>query len=201
LIFPQFADNPDNWLIDELTDEERKQLAYITFGVDYGESTSHTVFVASGISRGAKRLYALAEHKRQSTGVSPDQIEREFVAFVRDVMTLYPGVRLTYAFCDHPETITNGIDAALRKEGIPVRAITAKKEEINTRIYAQDKMLNLGIMKVLKRCPNLVHSLKNQVWDPEKQEDTRLDNDPDVADVADAWEYSWEAFIDEIGVR
>jgi len=201
LIFPQFADNPDNWLIDELSDEERKQLAYITFGVDYGESTSHTVFVASGISRGAKRLYALAEHKRQSTGVSPDQIEREFVAFVRDIMALYPGVRLTYAFCDHPETITNGIDAALRKEGLPVRAITAKKEEINTRIYAQDKMLNLGIMKVLRRCPNLVHSLKNQVWNPKKQEDERLDDTPDIADVADAWEYSWQALIDELGVR
>jgi len=47
----------------------------------------------------------------------------------------------------------------------------------------------------------LVHSLKNQVWNQTKQEDTRLDNNPDVADVADAWEYSWEAFIDEIGVR
>jgi hypothetical protein len=119
---------------------------------------------------------------------------------VKDVQKLYPAIRLTYAFCDHPETITNGIDTALRKAGLPVRAITAKKEEITTRIYAREKMLNLGIYKVLRRCPLLIHSLRNQVWDV-KLEDTRLDSDPEIADIGDADEYSWEAFIDELGVR
>lgn len=48
----------------------------------------------------------------------------------------------------------------------------------------------------------LIFSLKNQVWDESKKgADVRLDNNPDIADVADAWEYSFEAFIDEIGVR
>ena len=120
---------------------------------------------------------------------------------VRDVMRLYPGVRLTYAFCDHPETITNGINKRIRKEKLPVVAVTAIKEEINTRIYAQEKMLNLGIIKIHRRCPMLIHSLSNQVWDEKKQTDTRLDVNPDVADIADAWEYSWMNFIDEIGVR
>ena len=77
----------------------------------------------------------------------------------------------------------------------------AQKEEIRTRIYAQEKLLNREQMQIMEECRGLIYSLSNQAWDPAKQEDTRLDNDPDVADVADAWEYSWESFIDEIGVR
>lgn len=201
VIFRQFADNPSNWLIDELTESEMRSLRFITFGVDYGENKSHTVFVATGFNRSASSIYALAERKLDSKGIDPVAIENAFVDFVRDVMRLYPGVRLTYAFCDHPETITNGINKRLQKERLPLVAVTARKEEINTRIYAQDKMLNLGIMKIHKRCPMLVHSLSNQVWDEKKTGDVRLDNDPDIADIADAWEYSWQPFIDEIGVR
>lgn len=201
LIFGQFADNPDNWVIDELSRDELEELKFITFGIDYGENTSNTAFIASGLSKGARNLYALAEHKLESTGVDPATIEDEFVGFVRGVMGLYPGIRLTYAFCDHPETITNGIAIRLRKERLPVSAVTANKEEINTRIYAQEKLLNLGKVKILKRCQNLINSLKNQVWDPKSLEDKRLDDTPEIADIADAWEYSWEEFIDELGVR
>lgn len=201
LIFGQFADNPHNWIIGELTEEEKNALKFITFGVDYGENTSHTVFIATGLTRSASQVYALAERKLDSKGVDPAAIEDAFVDFVRDVMRLYPGVRLTYAFCDHPETITNGINKRIRKEKLPVVAVTAIKEEINTRIYAQEKMLNLGIIKIHRRCSMLIHSLSNQVWDEKKQTDTRLDVNPDVADIADAWEYSWMNFIDEIGVR
>jgi PBSX family phage terminase large subunit len=201
VIFRQFADNPSNWLIDELTESEMRSLRFITFGVDYGENKSHTVFVATGFNRNASSIYALAERKLDSKGIDPVAIENAFVDFVRDIMRLYPGVRLTYAFCDHPETITNGINKRLQKERLPLVAVTARKEEINTRIYAQDKMLNLGIMKIHKRCPMLVHSLSNQVWDEKKTGDVRLDNNPDIADIADAWEYSWQPFIDEIGVR
>ncbi len=201
IIFGQFANNTQNWIIDELTEEEKNALKFITFGVDYGENTSHTVFIATGLTRSAGQVYALAERKLDSKGVDPAAIEDAFVDFVRDVMRLYPGVRLTYAFCDHPETITNGINKRIRKEKLPVVAVTAIKEEINTRIYAQEKMLNLGIIKIHRRCSMLIHSLSNQVWDEKKQTDTRLDVNPDVADIADAWEYSWMNFIDEIGVR
>ena len=95
----------------------------------------------------------------------------------------------------------NGIAKALNQRRLPVQAVMAQKEEIRTRIYAQEKLLNREQMQIMEECRGLIYSLSNQAWDPAKQEDTRLDNDPDVADVADAWEYSWEAFIDEIGVR
>ncbi|MEA4811167.1 MAG: hypothetical protein VB108_01200 [Anaerolineaceae bacterium] len=197
LIFGQFADNSSKWIVDKAPDD----LQFITYGVDYGENTSHTVFVCTGIRRGARGIVALAEHKLNSKGIRPDQIEAEFVAFVKAQMDAYPRVRHTYAWCDHPETITNGIDAALHRAGLPVRAVTAQKEEINTRIYAQERMLNTGKLSILSSCPKLIYSLQNQVWDETKAGDVRLDNDPDVNDVCDSFEYSWEAFIDDLGVR
>ncbi len=201
VIFRQFAENPDNWIVDTIPND----LEYITFGLDFGESTSHTVFVATGIRRAARGIIALDDFKLESKGVSPDVIEREFVVFAQRVMECYPGIRLTYAWGDHPETIVNGIAIAVKKAKLPLVVIPAKKEEIVTRIYAQEKMLNLHLMSIMRRCTLLIHSLKNQVWDEKRKDkngkNIRLDNNPNIADVADAWEYSFEAFIDEIGVR
>jgi len=202
VIFRQFADDPSRWVIDKLGTDDLRSIQYITFGIDFGDGTSHTIFVATGIRHGARGIIALDEYKIPSKGVSPDRIEEEFVTFVQRVMNEYPGVRLTYAFCDRPETIVNGIRNAVEKARIPLKVVMAQKEEINTRIYAQEKMLNLGLIKILSKCQMLIFSLKNQVWDETKKgADVRLDNNPDIADVADAWEYSFEAFIDEIGVR
>ncbi len=201
VIFRQFADDSEGWLIDnELNPDTIKQIAYITFGVDFGESTSHTVFVATGILRRGAGIIALDERKLSSKGISPDKIEREFIDFVQQVHKEFPDIRLSYAFCDHPETIINGLNVALRKANIPISAVMADKEEINTRIYAQEKMLNLGLLKIRRKCTKLVFSLQNQTWD-EKHTDQRLDENPDINDIADAFEYSWEAWIDDIGVR
>ena len=201
VIFRQFADDPEGWLIDnELNPDTIKQIAYITFGVDFGESTSHTVFVATGILRRGAGIIALDERKLSSKGISPDKIEREFIDFVQQVHKEFPDIRLSYAFCDHPETIINGLNIALRKANIPISAVMAAKEKINTRIYAQEKMLNLGLLKIRRKCTKLVFSLQNQTWD-EKHTDQRLDENPDINDIADAFEYSWEAWIDDIGVR
>lgn len=197
LIFRQFADNPDKWIVKKAPED----LQFVTYGLDFGENHSHTVFVATGIRRGGRGVVALMEHKLKSKGVDPSRIEGEFVDFVIKGMEKYKGLRHTYAFCDHPETIMNGIAKALNQKRLPVQAVMAQKEEIRTRIYAQEKLLNREQMQIMEECRGLIYSLSNQAWDPAKQEDTRLDNDPDVADVADAWEYSWEAFIDEIGVR
>lgn len=200
VIFRQFADNPERWIIkeDEL-DELKKEIKFITFGIDFGESVSHTVFVATGIMRNRGGIIALDEFKLPSKGVSPDRIEAEFIRFVKQVQERFHGIRLTYAFCDHPETIVNGIDKALRREGLNVSAVMARKEEINTRIFAQEKMLNTHKMRISERCKNIIFSLKNQTWD-DKHPDTRLDNNPDIADWGDGFEYSWAEFINEIGV-
>lgn len=201
VIFRQFADDSSRWVAETLSDEDKKEIKYITFGIDFGENTSHTVFIATGIRSGARGIVALDEKKLLSKGIAPDKIEREFIDFVNHIMNDYPAIRLTYAFCDHPETIVNGIRNAVIKAGLPLNVVMARKEEINTRIYAQEKMFNLGLIKILSKCKMLIHSLKNQVWDEKKGGDVRLDNDPDINDLADGFEYSWEAFIDEIGVR
>ena len=53
--------------------------------------------------------------------------------FVIKGMEKYKGLRHTYAFCDHPETIMNGIAKALNQKRLPVQAVHGAKEEIRTR--------------------------------------------------------------------
>lgn len=197
LIFKNFADDPGKWIIDHAPED----LKYITYGIDYGGNKSKTVFVACGIRRSAKGIVILDEYRVSGDGITPERIETEFVAFVRSVVKDYPNVKQTYAFTDEPQYITNGIAIACRKAGLMVQVVLANKEEITTRIYAKVKMLTLGLWQVMRKCQMIIYSTSNQLWDEKKDEDTRLDIEPAVNDVADAEEYSWQAFIDEIGVR
>lgn len=198
VIFKQFADAPEKWICSNDIDE--RELSFITFGIDFGESVSHTIFCATGFLKNRGGIIALDERKIVSKGVSPDKIEVEFVQFVKDVGLEFPKTKLTYAFCDHPETIVNGINKALYAAGLRISAVMAKKEEINARLFAQERMFNMGLLKIRKKCEILIHSLKNQTWDS-KFPNQRLDADPNINDVADAFEYSWEEFIDEIGAK
>ncbi len=198
IIFRQFADNPARWTITEPPEDIRR----ITFGIDFGVNTSQTVFICTGIRAKGAGIVILEERMRGSKGVSPDGIERDFVTFARFCLDKYKKYKPTYCWTDQPETLTHGIYAAVKRAGLPIGVTIARKEQIKTRIYAKERMLNTGKWQVMKHCERVIFSTANQVWDDRHPgEDIRLDNDPRVNDVADAEEYSWEAFIDEMGVR
>ena len=206
VIFQQFANHPANWILDKIPSGIR----YLTFGIDYGVNTSNTVFICTGVKAQGKGVVILEEYMRESKGVAPNEIEKDFVEFSKKCIEKYQHIygrdsaqiRPTYCWTDQPETITHGVYAAVKRAGIPIGVTIAHKEQINTRIYAKEKMLNTGKWHVMKWCERVIYSTANQVWDdkhPEK--DVRLDNEPAVNDVADAEEYSWEHFIDEMGMR
>lgn len=197
IIFRVFADNPERWILKSPPPDIR----FITYGVDFGVNRSKTVFVACGILANRRGVVILDEHKVKGEGIRPQQIEGEFVDFVKKVSSDYPNAKQTYAFTDQPETITLGMFDACKRAGLSVNVVLAKKENITTRIYAKEKMLNKDKWFVLDKCSMVIYSTQNQLWDSKKDYDARLDNDPDVNDVADAEEYSWEAFIYELGVK
>lgn len=205
IIFRQFADNPENWICTAVPENIR----WLTFGIDFGVNHSNTVFVCTGIKANGAGVVILEEFVRDCTGVSPDGIEKDFVEFAKMCLKKYQyiytngaEIRPTYCWTDQPETLTHGIYAAIKRARIQLGVTVAKKEAINTRIYAKERMLNLGKWQVMKWCPKVIFSTQNQVWDEKAAgKDVRLDNEPAVNDVADAEEYSWEAFIDEMGVR
>lgn len=199
VIFRQFADNPGKWILDEVPDDVK----WMTFGIDFGVNRSKTIFICTGIRERGAGIVILEEFRISESGVKPDEIERRFCEFARYCIAKYPNIKPTYCWTDQPETLTLGIAAAVRREEIPVMVTTANKRQINDRIYAKERMLNLGKWHVMQHCTMVIYSTSNQLWNEKKTEkgqDVRLDNDPKVNDVADAEEYSWEEFIEEMEV-
>lgn len=200
VIFRQFADAPKRWTLSEVPEDCR----FMTFGVDFGVNHSKTVFICTGIRERGAGVVVLEEFRMECKGVRPDEIEAAFVSFAERCVRKYPRLKAAYCWTDQPETLTHGIAAAVRRAGLPFAVTIARKRPINERVYAKERMLNLGKWAVMEGCPMVIFSTANQLWDEKKGEkgvDARLDNDPAVNDVADAEEYSWEAFIDEMGVR
>ena len=199
VIFRQFADDPGKWILDKMPDDVK----WMTFGIDFGVNRSKTIFICTGIRERGAGIVILEEFRISESGVKPDEIERRFCEFARYCIAKYPNIKPTYCWTDQPETLTLGIAAAVRREGIPVMVTTANKRQINDRIYAKERMLNLGKWHVMRHCTMVIYSTSNQLWNEKKTEkgqDVRLDNDPKVNDVADAEEYSWEEFIEEMEV-
>lgn len=199
VIFRQFADDPEKWILDEVPDDVK----WMTFGIDFGVNKSKTIFICTGIRGRGAGVVILEEFRISESGVKPDEIERRFCEFVRCCIEKYKNIKPTYCWTDQPETLTLGIAAAVRREGIPVMVAIANKRQINDRIYAKERMLNLGKWHVMRHCTMVIYSTSNQLWNEKKTEkgqDVRLDNDPKVNDVADAEEYSWEEFIEEMEV-
>lgn len=200
IIFQQFADDPEKWILDEVP----KDIRWMTFGIDFGVNRSNTIFICNGIRQGGAGVVILDEYKMEMPGVRPDQVEKKFCWFVRRCMAKFPNIKPTYCWTDQPETLTFGIEAAVRREGLPVGVTLAQKRNILDRIYAKERMLNRGKWAVLRSCPMVIYSTANQLWNEKKALlgiDERLDADPKVNDVADAEEYSWEQFIEEMGVQ
>lgn len=200
IIFQQFADDPEKWILDEVP----KDIKWMTFGIDFGVNRSNTIFICNGIRQGGAGVVILDEYKMEMPGVRPDQVEKKFCEFVRRCMAKFPNIKPTYCWTDQPETLTFGISAAVMREGLPVGVTLAQKRDILDRIYAKERMLNRGKWAVLRSCPMVIYSTANQLWNEKKALlgiDERLDADPRVNDVADAEEYSWENFIEEMGVQ
>ena len=172
---------------------------YLTFGVDFGGNRSKTVFVAAGIRKGGAGVVVLDAYRVDGDGITPDRVEREFVAYVRRVCDRFPALQAAYAFTDEPQYLCNGLARAVRAARLPLVVTLAKKGEIKTRIYAKSKLMATGRWAMLKGCPLVRYATANQVWDAKKKEDARLDVEPAVNDVADAEEYAWTAFLEELG--
>lgn len=199
VIFRQFADNPDKWILDKVPEDVK----WMTFGIDFGVNKAKTIFICTGIREHGAGVVILEEFRISESGVRPDEIERRFCEFARFCIAKYPNIKPTYCWTDQPETLTLGIAAEVRRKGIPVVVVLANKRQINDRIYAKERMLNIGKWHVMRHCTMVIYSTSNQLWNEKKTEkgqDVRLDNDPKVNDVADAEEYSWEEFIEEMEV-
>lgn len=203
VIYAQFSHNPERWIVDEV----EKDIDFITLGIDFGGNKSLTTFVATAVHRNFKKLTVLKDHhiEGRKGDIDSDRVNAEFIAFVKEVQTLYPGVYIQYGFADsEAQYLINGLIKACQKAGLSIKIGDSAKNEIVQRIYCANTLLNMDRLFIHRRCKLVIDGLETALWDKkaaDQGKDVRLDDFTTDIDILDAFEYSWERFINKLVPR
>jgi len=196
LIYQQFADNEDDYLMD-LTDGYLRDVEFAVVGIDFGGTKSLTTFVVSAIHRNYSKVTAIADHhiKGGKGDIDAERLCREFVGFIQRIRTKHPHLYIKYVFADsEAQYLINSLRLAIRKNCLDLEIGDSAKYPIVDRIIAGNTMLNTGRLLIARECSLVRGGLRSALWD-KKKVDTRLDNFSTDIDIMDAFEYSWERFI------
>lgn len=188
LIYQQFADRPEDFVVDNVNGKIR----YAVIGVDFGGGKSAHAFCCLGYTT-LGGIVVLDEY-RERKALEPIKLENDFVDFVRRCQERW---LVTDAWCDSAEqTLINGLRMAAAKERLAINIGNALKKPINDRIRAMCMLMGSGRFFINRKCPETIDALKNAVWDKDElTEDVRLDNGSTNIDSLDAMEYAYEREI------
>ena len=208
LIYRQFADNPDKYILkfngSVEKDEYFRDVAFISIGVDFGGNRSLTTFVATAVHRNYSKLTVIADYHIEGTkgDIDSERVNSEFIGFVQRLREQYPNCGIRYCFADSAEQyLINGMKRACRRAGLNISVGDSDKATITSRIYCGNTLLNTGRLFLTDNCKLLRGGIECAVWDKdaaEKGRDERLDNFSTDIDILDAWEYSFSAFINRL---
>lgn len=184
LIYKVFADSPEKFMIPK--DKLPNQFESINIGHDFGGNKSNHAFVATGIGYD-NHMYKLRAKSVKATGMSFNQLEREFISFVDGIIRDYGYPNGVY--CDSAEqTMINSY-----RQHTPYPIYNSVKRPINDRIRCTLLLMGCGRYHIVEgECDDLVNGLKTAVWDSKSLEDKRLDDGTSDIDILDADEYSFE---------
>jgi len=190
VIYPEFADNPENFLKDKAD-----EISFATIGVDFGGNKSAHAFVCLGFTKGFKSCVVLDEFYLKEQ-ISPERLAKEFISFCKRQKEKY---RVYEAYCDSAETtLICGLKNAVLKEHLSIDVKKAQKTKILDRIRFFNTVISTKRFSVLKHCKNVTEALSQAVWDDEKLCDVRLDDGKRNIDSLDALEYAAEPYMKEV---
>ena len=190
LIYRNFADNPDRFILDELPSGDAVRNAVI--GVDFGGGTSAHAFCCMGFTVQG-RLLVLDEY-REKAALDPNRLAQDFVDFAWRCKARWV---VSDCWCDSAEqTLINGLRSAVASAGLGLNIGNAMKRPINDRIRATCILMGAGRFFVARNCVETIDALRSALWDAKKlTEDVRLDDGTTNIDNLDAMEYSFEREI------
>lgn len=193
LLFPQYADNTENWEVEELPLFE-----VVNIGLDIGGTKSHSTFVGTGITVGFKKIVTFLERKitHSKGSIDTDILCEETVAMIKLLMDM--GYVVENVFVDNAEqVILNSIRRSVYDAGILTNVIDCRKVDGKTRILVYNLLLNQHRM-LFKDVPIVSESLSTALFDSKKNEDAILDDFTTDIDTFDAHFYSWSYYMDYI---
>lgn len=173
--------------------ELKKNLMYISVGVDFGGNLSAHSFVAMGIGKQFKNIVAIKQ-KRIAEKIDDTRLREEFIQFIKELREEYK-IPIIDIRCDSAEQVLiEGFRRALREEGIALPINNAIKGAIIDRIRFICKMFATNKYYILESCKPLINAYKTSVWQKDK-DDVRLDDGTIDIDSLDSSEYSVEPFM------
>lgn len=195
LVYQQFADNPEEYIIDDKW-LERHPIIVGTIGVDFGGTKSAHAFTFTGFTQGYKYVVTVKEYYKKKR-ITPRQLEADFIDFVKQIQSKY---KCYEAYCDSAEqTLISGLESAVIRAGVPIELKNAIKGPINDRIAFYNSMMSQGRYKIHNSCTHTIRALEEAVYDEKKPtKDVRLDDGQMNIDSLDAMEYSTEYIQDDI---
>lgn len=199
--YPQFADKPENYIVDELPEDPR----FISIGVDWGGNRSLTAFVATVFHGNFDKLTIVKDYhiEGKKGEIDGNRVNTEFIRFYETLRNEYPNIPVRYVFADSAEQyLINGLRGVIKPLGLSIG--DSQKVPIVQRIICANSLFNTGRLKVHKDCRYVQDGLRAAVWDSKaaaKGEDKRLDDFTSDIDVLDATEYSFERFIPRLTPR
>lgn len=194
LLFPQFADNPNKWIVDDLP-----HFRQVNIGLDIGGTRSHSTLVATGIEDKYRGITTFAEDKivHDKGTIDAKRLCDETVAMIRAMNNM--GFNIAYVFVDNAEQVLlNSIRAAVYRAGLPTQVVDCRKVVGKTRILIYNQLLNQGRMHFTKAVPGVIESLSTALYDTKKNEDSILDDFTTDIDTFDAHFYSWSRYMEYI---
>ena len=187
-IYRHIANRPQDFVL-----HEAPPVLFATIGVDFGGNGSATAFNCTGFTPGLREIVTLKEYYKKGI-LSPAELERDFVDFVRECKAAY---MVADVYCDSAEqTLIQGLRTACARERVGVNIHNARKGEINDRIRLFCRLQATGRHKLMAGCVKTLEAYQAAVWDSRHlTKDVRLDDGTYNVDSLDAQEYAVEPYM------
>lgn len=186
IIFPEFANNPDRWIIKR--EDVPKTFRTVEVGFDIGGNGSAYAMTCTGQGYDGIQ-YRLKAEKRQAEDMAMDDIENFVVEFCGEVEREY-GVRVGIINCDHIAVIVNTINDNTR-----YRAEFCYKPPLEDRVFLYSKLFSMDKIKFVEgMCNDLIDEMQNLVFDDKSDRPIPLDDGSMQIDTYDSACYSESSY-------
>lgn len=186
IIFPEFANNPDRWIIKR--EDVPKTFRTVEVGFDIGGNGSAYAMTCTGQGYDGIQ-YRLKAEKRQAEDMAMDDIEKFVVEFCGEVEREY-GVRVGIINCDHIAVIVNTINDNTR-----YRAEFCYKPPLEDRVFLYSKLFSMDKIKFVDgMCDDLIDEMQNLVFDDRSDRPIPLDDGSMQIDTYDSACYSESSY-------
>ena len=186
IIFPEFANNPDRWIIKR--EDVPKTFRSVEVGFDIGGNGSAYAMTCTGQGYDGIQ-YRLKAEKRQAEDMAMDDIEKFVAEFCGEVEREY-GVRVGIINCDHIAVIVNTINDNTR-----YRAEFCYKPPLEDRVFLYSKLFSMDKIKFVDgMCDDLIDEMQNLVFDDRNDRPIPLDDGSMQIDTYDSACYSESSY-------